>query len=129
MKKEERLRIYNKYDGHCAYCGKPIKYEEMQVDHLIPKNRGLHYRRDEDGNVTKRQGPDTMENYMPTCRACNFRKSDLSLEQFREEIKRQAEGLRKGAAKFQYKMSLAYGLIVEHLDKPIIFYFENHERI
>lgn len=44
MKKEERLRVYKMYDGHCAYCGKSIKYEDMQVDHIVPKNRG-HYSR------------------------------------------------------------------------------------
>lgn len=37
MKKEERLQVYQMYDGHCAYCGKPIKYEDMQVDHFIAK--------------------------------------------------------------------------------------------
>lgn len=37
MKKEERLRVYKMYDGHCAYCGKSIKYEDMQVDHIVPK--------------------------------------------------------------------------------------------
>lgn len=24
MKKEDRLKIYRKYDGHCAYCGKSM---------------------------------------------------------------------------------------------------------
>lgn len=41
MKKEERLQVYQMYDGHCAYCGKPIKYEDMQVDHFIAKQRLL----------------------------------------------------------------------------------------
>lgn len=35
--KEDRLKIYRKYDGHCAYCGKSIEYKDMQVDHLVPK--------------------------------------------------------------------------------------------
>lgn len=29
MKKEDRLKIYRKYDGHCAYCGKSIEYKDM----------------------------------------------------------------------------------------------------
>lgn len=29
MKKEVRIKVYNKYDGYCAYCGKAIKYDEM----------------------------------------------------------------------------------------------------
>lgn len=39
MKKEERLRVYKMYDGHCAYCGKSIKYEDMQVDHIVKAMR------------------------------------------------------------------------------------------
>ncbi len=46
----------------------------------------------------------------------------------REEIARQAKGLLLGAAKFQVKMSLAYGLIEEHFDKPVVFYFEKVDK-
>lgn len=28
MKKEDRLKIYRKYDGHCAYCGESIEYKD-----------------------------------------------------------------------------------------------------
>lgn len=48
----------------------------------------------------------------------------MSLEQFRSEITRQAKGLLNGKASFQVKMSLAYGLIEGHFDRPIEFYFE-----
>lgn len=61
---------------------------------------------------------------MPSCRSCNLRKRDMSLEQFRSEITRQAKGLLNGKASFQVKMSLAYGLIEEHFDRQIEFYFE-----
>ncbi len=88
----------------------------MQVDHLVAKNRGLYPRWDE------------LDNYMPACRACNFRKRDMNLEQFRAEIKRQAEGLLRGAAKFQVNMSIAYGLIVTNFVKPVEFYFERAEK-
>lgn len=130
MKKEDRLKVYRKYDGHCAYCGKPIEYKEMQIDHLVAKNRGCYSRwSDKEGKFVCTHGEDTMDNYMPSCRACNFRKRDMSLEHFREEITRQAKGLLKGAAKFQVRMSLAYGLIEEHFDKPIEFYFEKMDKL
>lgn len=66
MKKEERLRVYKMYDGHCAYCGKSIKYEDMQVDHIVPKDRG-HYSRwsDKDGKFVVSHGEDNIRNYMP----------------------------------------------------------------
>lgn len=59
---------------------------------------------------------------------CNFRKRDMTLEQFRAEIKRQAVGLLSGAAKFQMKMSIAYGLIIPQFDKKVVFYFEKVKR-
>lgn len=40
MKKEDRIKVWEKYGHHCAYCGKEIKLEDMQVDHFVPKNRG-----------------------------------------------------------------------------------------
>lgn len=36
ISKKKRMIVYEKYDGHCAYCGEKIAYEDMQVDHFIP---------------------------------------------------------------------------------------------
>ena len=38
MKKELRQKVHFKYCGKCAYCGKNIKYKEMQVDHIHPQH-------------------------------------------------------------------------------------------
>ena len=125
MKKEDRIKVWEKYGHHCAYCGKEIKLEDMQVDHFVPKNRGGYsHWSDKEGKYVVSHGEDSMENYMPSCRACNFRKRDMSIEQFRESIKEQAKGLLRGAAKFQVGMSIAYGLLTPSFDKPIVFYFE-----
>lgn len=125
MKKEDRIKVWEKYDHHCAYCGREIKLEDMQIDHFIPKNRGNYSRwSDKEGKYIVSHGEDSMENYMPSCRACNFRKRDMSIGQFREAIKEQAKGLLKGAAKFQVSMSITYGLLNPAFDKPIVFYFE-----
>ena len=125
MKKEERLQVYQMYDGHCAYCGKSIGYKDMQVDHLVAKNRGCYSRwSDKECKYIVSHGEDSMENYMPSCRACNFKKKDMSLEQFREAIRYQAKGLLKGATKFQVSMSIDYGLLIPAFNKPIEFYFE-----
>lgn len=103
--KEQRRQVYDKFGGHCAYCGKEIAYKEMQIDHVEAQYLG---------------GSDDVNNLMPACRACNFRKQTFSVEQFRQEIKKQCDNLCKT---FQARMSLSYGLI-ERIDKPIIFYFE-----
>lgn len=103
--KKIRWLVYAKYQGHCAYCGKEITYKDMQIDHIYPHYLG---------------GSDDVNNLMPACRACNFRKQTFSVEQFRQEIKKQCDNLCKT---FQARMSLAYGLI-KRTDKPIVFYFE-----
>lgn len=36
ISKMNRQKVYEMYNGHCAYCGGAIAYKDMQVDHLIP---------------------------------------------------------------------------------------------
>ena len=106
ISKKIRQQVYDKCGGHCAYCGREIAYKDMQVDHIHPQYKG---------------GSDDIGNLMPSCRACNFRKGTLSVEQFRRDIKDQCDSLFERS--FQARMSLAYGLI-ERVGKPIVFYFE-----
>ena len=39
--KAMRQQVYEKYGGHCAYCGRQIEYKEMQVDHSREEGREL----------------------------------------------------------------------------------------
>lgn len=64
----KRLSIYNRYSGHCAYCGQHMKLKNMTVDHLMPQSKG---------------GGNNIENLMPSCRECNAMKAADSLETFR----------------------------------------------
>lgn len=34
--KKQRLEVYNKFGGRCAYCGHKIEYKDMQIDHIKP---------------------------------------------------------------------------------------------
>lgn len=120
MNQRVRQLVYDKFGGHCAYCGKPIAMKDMQVDHLVPIHRGdddeflAHY------GITR--GTDDFDNLMPSCRSCNLRKGTYSLEQFRKEIRTQCQGIIKRS--FQVRQSLDYGLLTYN-DKEIKFYFEN----
>lgn len=38
LSKAERQQVYRKCRGRCAYCGSRLRYEDMQVDHVIPLN-------------------------------------------------------------------------------------------
>ncbi len=119
IKKEVREKIYRKYDGHCAYCGKEITYKEMQVDHIKPIFRG--WSAETKGRLPKDLlGGDSVENYNPSCHACNFRKSTSDIEGFREAIEHGLECCRRD---FTYRMMLRYGLVEEHPQR-VVFYFE-----
>lgn len=61
ISKKTRVAVYKKFDGHCAYCGRHIAYNDMQVDHFKPQRAW----NPEDS------GTDDIENLMPSCRMCN----------------------------------------------------------
>lgn len=110
ISKEQRMEVYNKYDGHCAYCGMAIDYKDMQVDHMKPLRLG---------------GADDMSNYMPACRTCNHYKRGNTLEGFREMIEAIPYKLRRDS--YIYRVGLLYRMVVGY-EKSIRFYFEKeHE--
>lgn len=115
--KKIREAVYNKYDGHCAYCGKKIEYKDMQVDHLIPfqRERWKKYSEEE---------IECFENYMPACRRCNHYKRAHSLEVFRQMIEEIPVKLYRD--NYIYKVGLDYA-IIEARDRKIKFYFEEYE--
>lgn len=110
--KKIRQQVYEKYGGHCAYCGCELEYKNMQVDHIEPVYRAL-YQGNEANNTT--------DNYNPSCRACNFYKGTWSLDQFRDNIEHML--IKKLHRDFNYKMLVKYGMIHEDF-KPVRFYFE-----
>ena len=106
ISKATRLKVYEKYDGHCAYCGCTLKLKDMQVDHIQ--------------SVYWYNGANDIENYNPACRMCNFYKSTMSVEDFREQLGKILSRLEKT---FIYRVAKRYGVIQE-VEKPIVFYFE-----
>lgn len=104
-----KLRTYDKYQGHCAYCGKKIEVKEMQVDHLEPLRLG---------------GADDIKNYMPACRRCNHYKRGNSLEGFREMIEKIPEKLQRD--NYIFKVGIDYGFF-NPSERKVIFYFEKQE--
>ena len=122
MKKQLRLKVWNKYDKHCAYCGKKLEYKDMQIDHKFPKmlkhwlgTNNLEVRPDGKGL----NHIDDFENLMPSCKNCNYHKHTLSLEDYRKEIKLKINRVKNS----NIKLLERYGL-VKFYDIPVIFYFE-----
>ena len=124
MKKSLRLQVYNKYSGHCAYCGKKLEYKEMQVDHIVPQAMSHFLTTEENRKRADAENIfdiDQAENLNPSCRRCNYYKSCQSLEEFRERMKDVA--WRVADLCFMNKLAIDYGIITI---KPFdgVFYFE-----
>jgi hypothetical protein len=108
--KIDRQKIYEKYTGRCAYCGNPIYFKDMQVDHIVPK---------------RKYGTDDFENLNPSCRRCNHYKRTFDLEFYRHLIKELHGKLNDN---YLHKVALDYGMIkIEEWDGE--FYFETQERL
>jgi 5-methylcytosine-specific restriction endonuclease McrA len=130
MKKSDRQIIFDKYDGHCTYCGEKISIKEMQVDHIVPKcnylmHVGNKYKVPEFLNHLTLSDIDHIDNLMPTCRVCNKWKSAHSLELFRSELFEQIKRL--NAYSSNYRIAKRYGLVKE-TGYTIEFYFETKAR-
>lgn len=112
ISKQVREQVYNKYNGHCAYCGEAIEYKEMQVDHFAP----VYLFGD---NID-------IKNLMPACKSCNLRKSTYTIEKFRQSLMKIPSNLRRDDASF--RIAERFGIItVKDLTNPIQFYFETDE--
>lgn len=109
IKKAEREKVYLKYNGHCAYCGKNIAYKDMQVDHLIPLEGW------------NEKGTNDFDNLMPSCRMCNHYKRANSLEGWRRMIEEIPQKLERDS--YIYRVALDYGLI-KPKPRKVRFYFE-----
>ena len=106
ISKSTRLKVYEKYNGHCAYCGCELALKEMQVDHIQ--------------SVYWYDGANDIENYNPACRMCNFYKSTMSIESFRKQLETLPERLDKI---FIYRLAKKYGIVKEKCEN-VKFYFE-----
>ena len=62
---QNKLRsfIFNRSNGKCVYCGA----KATEIDHVVPKSSG---------------GSNSTYNLVAACRACNQKKSNLSLKDF-----------------------------------------------
>lgn len=114
IKKSERRMVYQKCDGHCAYCGIEINISQMQVDHMIPMDLYDVYKAI---NIDI----DTMDYYMPTCRSCNNYKSSYTLDKFRTAIERWTQVLTRDSV--TYRNAVRFGQ-VQPTPQPVTFYFE-----
>lgn len=102
----ERRAIYNKMGGRCAYCGKQLNYEDMQVDHVV---------------ALRSNGEDDLANMLPACRSCNHYKRGNSLEGWRQILEAIPATLERDC--YTYRQAVRFNM-VKPTPKKITFYFE-----
>jgi len=109
--KIDRQKVYEKYDGHCAYCGCNLEFKKMQVDHFNAQIWDI-----EKGNKPN----NSIENLMPTCAECNRYKAEWNIEVIREWLEKSKKQLVK-----TQNLRILHRIGGFHIsNEPIKFYFE-----
>ncbi len=67
--------LWHEQDGCCAYC-RVVLFGVWEVEHMVPLSRG---------------GADRLSNICLACPPCNRRKSNRTAEEFKEELRRDAQ--------------------------------------
>lgn len=132
MNKKLREQIRQKYNGLCAYTGKPLD-EKWQVDHVRPKT-SWHWKQSSTFDKV-----DSIENLMPAIRIVNHYKRDHSADSFRQllltlhlRLKKLPKKTRvprtEGRIKYLNEVAELFGITI---DKPFsgVFYFETINQV
>lgn len=92
-----RKSVYAKYNGHCAICGRPVKYNDMTIDHIIPLSSG---------------GTNEKDNLELSCLRCNLMKSNMDFPEFFRSISEILVHNWKEIVKFHVKHMFLKGGVV-----------------
>ena len=70
QKAKDKRQLFHDQNEKCVYCGHEYKYDELQIEHMIPKDKG---------------GQDHILNCQLACRSCNQAKGTMTDIQFRQQ--------------------------------------------
>lgn len=114
ISKKTRLEVYNRFEGHCAYCGCELTPNTMQVDHII--------------SHMYNGGEDNFENYFPSCRDCNLFKDASSIEDFRKRIVDAYNNIvvKRDKNWLSDRICKKFIRVENYAIKDIVFYFEKY---
>ena len=115
LTQKERRVVYDKYNGHCAYCGCDIPFKGLNVDHLHCL-RNYEYTEEFTGIDVH-----SIDNLMPACGSCNRYKAAMDLETFRKQLQKIPDRLQRDVC--TYNIAIRFGMVQENRE-PIKFYFE-----
>ena len=112
--------MFDKYHGRCAYCGVHITFNNMHIDHIQAKQRGV--RHDQQHLLKIKKGGDNIENLNPSCAPCNLSKNSHSIDSWRDEIKLKSDRLYRDDSRF--RLLVRFDLIKLKKSDDFKFYFE-----
>jgi len=118
----DRKVVFNKFNGHCAFCGNPL-LKGWHVWDIIPIQSVVT----ESGNIEKVNTEN--DNLMPACKECGSvriksHSGKMDIEQFRKEIIEMYLFCRNDATySSSIRRAIRFGLIVE-TGSNIKFHFE-----
>src|SRR5947207_11118223 len=81
--KFNRRNIFARDNNQCQYCGKKFATSELSLDHVVPRSQG---------------GPNTWENIVCACVACNVRKGGRTPKQAHLTLIRRPENPKRSPA-------------------------------
>lgn len=125
-KQDRRILIWNKYGKKCAYCGNPIEFKNMQVDHRFPKTL-TNWVNSAKVNISLAdvyndipENINHIDNLMPSCKRCNHYKRGYRLDEFRTIMLSLHKRIQHN---YITKVGIDYGIVTI---KPFdgMFYFE-----
>ena len=109
---KNKILIWNKYNGHCAYCGCKLSISKTHIDHIIPQS--CNWSND-------------FENLNPSCFNCNNYKSSWFIEEYRYYLKQLFTNLEYlFKSKVKMKESINFG-VIEIKEWDGLFYFEKYK--
>lgn len=120
LTKAQRVDVFNKFGGKCAYCGVDLAGKKWHADHVEAVLRKF-WLKGKDAKLCERPEHDHIGNMFPACVACNIHKHSMSLEHWRGYLEEQVAMARRNSAPFRH--AERFGLITTSAE-PIVFYFE-----
>lgn len=99
-----RDALYKEYKGKCIYCGGTLQPRYMHIDHILPTNRPDQIDEEVEAYIHELAEAgfvqDSIENYLPSCAACNIGKSNTvfnaaNLRYYHEIARKHVDNLMK----------------------------------
>jgi hypothetical protein len=115
-----RLALFEAWGERCVWCNRPLFFDEMEVEHLLPKS----LEGDERSAVIAGHGRpadfdlESLDNLAPSCRPCNGRKGKRPppnapvVASVLDRAHESAPGIRTTVEKFRGRRSLARALTI-----------------